>query len=186
MLACGLAGCSSDSAEEDESTQTNGSEVTEDAASPSEEEPKTAEVGEAIPVEAIDGDLNVTVEGFEDSNYMTTSGALSSVVFEGKHVGVLLLAVENVSYEYPDVSGQDHYVDLNPYVVLKGEDGVGISVMDTAIDYGEYVGAAGAFFVCPKGQSMHVALLYQIDPGTKTVVASIDGTDVEVPVTEGE
>lgn len=144
---------------------------------PTEANNKTAKVGETIPVTTKYGDLEITVNGFEISDYMTDQFARYDQVKDGLNVGLLLLTVKNVSYQY-----NDDYVSLSTDVYVNDGNGVSMTPMSSSLDYGEYKGAAGAYFECREGQSVYVAVLYQLDPSTTEVVANIGGTQVTVPV----
>lgn len=148
---------------------------------PEQKEVKTAEIGEAVPISTNYGDLEVTVEAFEDNAKASEFMLKYNHVKDTQHIGLLKLVVNNISYENINSSMPD-YVDLSPVVYVTGQDGININAMNSAIDVDEYKAAAGAFFECPKGQSMRIATFHQIDAGLESVIVHIGECTVSVPV----
>ena len=175
VMAFALCGCSQSNNQSNDSEQTQ--EVNQ------EQEIQTAKVGESISLTSDYGDMNITVDGFEISDEMTDQFSQYGDVSEGNKVGLLLLVVENVSYSDPYNDG----ILLDPTVYVNDEEGISLTVMNSSLDYGEYMGAAGGFVPgVNEGQSKRVAILYQVDPEMENAEVHVADTVVDCPVTVGE
>ena len=166
VMAFVLCGCSQSNSQNDNSDK--GQEENQ------KQEIQTAEVGESIPITSEYGDISITVDGFEISDEMTD---------QFSQYGLLLLVVENVSYSDPYNDG----ILLDPTVYVNDEEGISLTVMNSSLDYGEYMGAAGGFAPgVNEGQSKRVAILYQVDPEMENAEVHVDNVVVDCPVTVGE
>lgn len=175
VMAFALCGCSQSNNQSNDSEQTQ--EVNQ------EQEIQTAKVGESISLTSDYGDMNITVDGFEISDEMTDQFSQYGDVSEGNKVGLLLLVVENVSYSDPYNDG----ILLDPTVYVNDEEGISLTVMNSSLNYGKYMGAAGGFAPgITEGQSKRVAILYQVDPEIENVEVHVADTVVDCPVTVGE
>lgn len=141
----------------------------------------SAEVGEPISVSTGDGDLVITVEGFEDSQEAYEQYSEYGNIDEEMRVGFLLMLVENISYEENEYGT----LFLDSVIYVKDSDGVTINPLSGGWDYGQYEAAPGYAFDCKAGQTKRVAVPFQIPEGTSSVTAVVDGTHVSIPVTEG-
>lgn len=174
-MAFVLCGCSQPNSQNDNSDK--GQEVNQ------KQEIQTAKVGESISLTSDYGDMNITVDGFEISDEMTDQFLQYGDVSEGNKVGLLLLVVENVSYSDPYNDG----ILLDPTVYVNDEEGISLTVMNSSLNYGKYMGAAGGFAPgINEGQSKRVAILYQVDPEIENVEVHVADTVVDCPVTVGE
>lgn len=143
---------------------------------------QNAEIGETVPISTQHGDLEITVEAFEDNAKATEFMLEYGHIKDTQHVGLLKLVVKNISYEATNSSLPD-YVDLPSYLYVADEDGVSLNEMNTAIDVDEYKAAAGAFFECQKGESKRIAVFYPIETELKSVSVHVGDSIVDVPVT---
>ena len=140
--------------------------------------PAAASIGDEIPVSTKYGNLKVTVEGFETSADMTAN-SFSDTLTEGDMLGLLLLLVENVSYE--DQYNQNS-IALAPDVYVKDPSGVTLNPLSSSTDYGKYRGAAGGYAELPVGQKARIAVFYDVSPDMESVTVVAGNTSVDVPV----
>lgn len=166
VLSLCMFGCSTGESPVDESTR---------------DEPKSANVGDPVIVTGNWGDLEVTVESFEDSPKSTADMLEYGHIKDDQHVGLLKMVVNNVSCDNGDDSND--YVNLPSSFYVTGPDGVNLTAMNTAFDFEGYDGAAGATFACPVGQSKRIAVFYPIDTETSEVTVHAGSTTIAVPVT---
>lgn len=144
---------------------------------------KTASVGDDITVSTKNGNYTVKVIGFETSEKMRAQFSDYDKMKPENTIGLLLLEVRNDSYDDKYNPG---YISLGKDVYAVGGDGIAISPMNSSVDYGEYEGAAGAFFECPVGKAVRIAVFHQVPADMSgAVTVSVGGTDVECPVSVG-
>ena len=169
-LALGAGGCSQSG---------NGDDGNETADAPeSESEPIKAEIGDEIEAKTDYGDLLITVEGFVEEPEMQAKFENDGTMTEGLKLCMLLLIVKNVSYE-------SSYVDINDAMYLEDVGGITLNTMTHVYqNYGKYLGVAGGYFECKQGQTMRVALPYQVAEDTASARLVIGDTYVDLPVTE--
>lgn len=174
-----LTGCSSeDGDKDDQQIVDNGSDSTEVS-----EEPETAEIGEPVTYVSAtgDGEFKVTVDGLERSQAMTDDFKSFGDVTDGYSVCLLLLKIEDVSVEM----GANEQTTLTK-MWLEDADGVTIAPMATGYaGYGEYQCAVNGYFSVMKGQTVAIAIPYDIPDGYTEFTVSIDGTKVPVSLVEG-
>lgn len=170
----GLVGCEgkSDEAPADEATPAEDDE---------EPETQTAEVGDPVIYECNDGgNIIITAEGFERSQTMTDEFRSYGQVDDGYSVALLLLMIENESE-----SGFEEYGTL-ARAWLEDADGVTLNPLSSGLDYGEYKSAPGFAFAVALGQTIRIAVPYQVPDGDTEFNLVIDETDVSLTLTEGD
>lgn len=143
--------------------------------------PASVEVGEPISVSMGDGDLVITIEGFEDSQEAYDYYSEYGDIDEEMRMAFLLMRVENISYE----ANEYGTLFLDGIIYVEDSDGVTINPLNGGWDYGQYKVAPGYAFDCQVGQTKRVAVPFQVPEGTSSVTAVVDGTRVSIPVTEG-
>jgi hypothetical protein len=173
LLAITLSACSSSTTEQNQENEEQNTQS---------QEEKTASVGDEVYVTTDKGDLKITVEGFTISQKETNSFAQYNQINSGSDVGILLLKIENVSYN----SSSDNYVSIKNDIYAIGPDGVTLNPMNTADNYGEYEGAAGAYFQINQGQTKRIAVFYQVSPSVTSITVKAGDTSIAVNVTQGE
>lgn len=133
-------------------------------------------VGDEISVSTKNGDVNITVDGFDISQALTDEFHGYTQI-DAEHVcGVLMLTVENVSYEDKSNPG---WVLLDHVVHVKDADGVSLSPMSTGDVYGDYEASAGGVIECDKNEKVRVAVCYSVDPSLSSVdVVMVDGNAI--------
>lgn len=147
------------------------------------DEPKTAEVGEAVPVQTKNGDIEITVDAFEDNAKATDAMAEYGHISDGQRIGLLKVVVKNVSYEAKDSSLAD-YIDLTSGVSVIDAEGISLNDLSSAFDIGEYAGAAGGMVECKQGESKRAAIFYPTDVGATEVTVKAGDYTISVPVTK--
>lgn len=168
VLALCLVGCSS-----------SGDASSEESQKP--QEPKTAAIGESVPVATKYGDLEVAVDGFKIVSSLDPT--FPNELADGQTIGLALLTVKNVSYDMKTTTTntQGDPVSIVPDVYTADADGVTMTAMSSSTDYGGYKGAAGGYYFTKIGQTNKVALFYAVDPKLSSV--TVHAGDYEVPVT---
>ncbi len=155
-------------------------QVTADQAETREPEQKTAKVGEAVPVHTSNGDIEVSAVGFVNSQSAYDQFSLSSMISDGKGIGILLMTVTNVSYDDQYNPG---YVLLDPDVRVEDEKGVTISPKNEGYGYDGYEDAPGGFFPLADGQTKNICVYYVIDAELSEITLVAGDTTVQIPVT---
>ena len=147
------------------------------------EEPVEKSVGDEFSVSTKKGDVNITVDGFEISQALTDEFHSYTQIDADHSCGVLMLTVENVSYEDKSNPG---WVYLDYVLHVKDTDGVSLSPMSTGDVYGDYEATAGGVIECDQGEKVRVAVCYSVDPSLSSVdVATVDGSaTVHVDITQ--
>lgn len=153
------------------------------------EGPAEKSVGDVLPVSTKKGDVNVTVDGFDISQKLTTWFHDNTHDLDADHaIGVLELTLENVSYESKSLVSNKlgDCVDLDDVLRVKDGDGVSLDPMSTGLDYGDYESSAGGIIECDQGEKVRVAVCYSVDPSLSSVdVATVDGSaTVHVDITQ--
>lgn len=143
---------------------------------------RQATIGEVIPVSTDRGNFNVTINGFEDSQSMYDQFAQYEAIDDGLRIGLLLLTVENVTYDTGDYDTM--FIEGDVYV--EDSDGITINPMNGAYDYGQYEAAPGYAFDCVQGQTKRVAVPFQIPEGLTDVTVVIGDNVVPVQITQGQ
>lgn len=146
-------------------------------------EPKTAEVGETVPVQTKNGDIEITVDAFEDNAKATDAMAEYGHISDGQRIGLLKVVVKNMSYEAKDSSLAD-YIDLTSGTSVIDAEGISLNDLSSAFDIGEYAGAAGGMVECKQGESKRAAIFYPIDAGASEVTVKAGDYTISVPVTK--
>ena len=143
---------------------------------------QSANLGDSIAVSTDKGDYNVVVNGFSTSKKMTEEKAKQSDLSDGEATGLLLLTVENVSYNDADISDS---IELEPDVSVVDSEGVTLHAENWSLDYGKYDGAAGGYVLNVKqGQTKRVAVFYSVDASETTVDIVVGNSIIRaVPVT---
>ena len=98
---------------------------------------------------------------------------------EGDVGGILLLLVENVSYEDQYNEG---FVSFSPDVYVKDSSGITLSPLGSGTNYGQYASASGAYAQLPVGQKSRFAVLYDVSPAMDAVTVVAGDTAVDVSV----
>ena len=142
---------------------------------------QNANLGDSIAVSTNKGDYNVVVNGFSTSKKMTEEKARQDGSSEGEAIGLLLLTVENVSYNDTDITDS---IELEPDVSVVDSEGVTLHAEDWSLDYGKYDGAAGGYAHNVKqGQTKRVAVFYSVDASETTVDVVVGNSIIKaVPV----
>ncbi len=143
---------------------------------------QSANLGDSIAVSTDKGDYNVVVNGFSTSKKMTEEKAKQGDLSDGEATGLLLLTVENVSYNDADISGS---IELEPDVSVVDSEGVTLHAENWSLDYGKYDGAAGGYVLNVKqGQTKRVAVFYSVDASETTVDVVVGNSIIRaVPIT---
>lgn len=143
---------------------------------------QSANLGDSIAVSTDKGDYNVVVNGFSTSKKMTEEKAKQGDLSDGEATGLLLLTVENVSYNDADISDS---IELEPDVSVVDSEGVTLHAENWSLDYGKYDGAAGGYVLNVKqGQTKRVAVFYSVDASETTVDIVVGNSIIRaVPVT---
>lgn len=143
---------------------------------------QSANLGDSIAVSTDKGDYNVVVNGFSTSKKMTEEKAKQGDLSDGEATGLLLLTVENVSYNDADISDS---IELEPDVSVVDSEGVTLYAENWSLDYGKYDGAAGGYVLNVKqGQTKRVAVFYSVDASETTVDVVVGNSIIRaVPVT---
>ena len=175
-----LVGCTSQPADTaDETPVVGDTAVEEEPEEVVEEEPeaKTAKVGEPIDYAAnAGGTFVVTADGFEWSAEAASMGGVPDGYLEC----YLLLTVENADVDTTD----------NPYIRLgrmwlEDADGVTVEPANSGFNYGEYGAAPGGRFDILPGQTVRIAIPYQLPDGGTDYTLVVDGTRVPLTLVEG-
>jgi ABC-type glycerol-3-phosphate transport system substrate-binding protein len=174
-LSLALCGCGGQASSSSTSSTTQ--------AASTQAQPTTAALDTPIKASTKNGDLEISVEGFVNSPKMREQFATSDKIADNKTVGVLELVVNNVSYQQKNSSLPD-YIPLDDAMYATDSKGISMDPMNSAIDYGEYAAAAGAYFKCPQGQTKRAAVLYVVDKDLAQVTVHVGNTTVAVPVTQ--
>ena len=148
-----------------------------------QEQEKIANIDEEVSAATKYGDLKITVKGFETSDDIRglyTGEYSTDKVSDTQTVGALLLLLENVSYK--DQYNPDD-IDLQQAITVKDADGISLSPLNSASDYGQYKAAAGAFLSCKVGEKKRAAVYYIVEKSMETATVMIGKTKVACPVT---
>lgn len=138
-----------------------------------------AKVGDEVTVSSKNGDLIITVIGVETSEKLRDRFSRSGHVPDGKTVGLLLLTVENVSYNQ---EGTDR-IELDPNVTLVDPaTGVTLTPMGTGTSYEDYQDATGGGTRLPVGQKRKVSVPYVVDSSMTKASVHADNTIIDVDV----
>jgi hypothetical protein len=155
---------------------------------PAQSGPADASVGDELDVSTKSGDVRVTVDGFEMSQSLTKEFQDYTQIDADHACGVLMLTLENVSYESKSLVSNElgDCVDLNDVLRVKDGDGVSLDPMSTGDDYGDYESSAGGIIDCAKGEKVRVAVCYSVNPSLASVdVETADGaSSVHVEITQ--
>jgi hypothetical protein len=156
-----LPGCSAQTAQPAQSAQ-------EESDGPAEKS-----IGDELAVSTKKGDVNVTVNGFDISQSLTADFQKYTQIDAEHACGVLMLTVENVSYEDKDNPG---WILLDNYVLhVKDTEGVSLAPMHTGQAYGDYEASGAGAVECDQGEKVRVAVCYSVDPSLSSVdVVTID------------
>ena len=147
------------------------------------EQEKTANIDEEVSATTKYGDIKITVKGFETSDDIReryTGEYSTDKVSDTQTVGALLMLLENVSYK--DQYNPDD-IDLQQAMTVKDADGISLSPLNSAADYGQYEAAAGAFLSCKVGEKKRAAVYYIVEKSMETATVMIGKTKVACPVT---
>ena len=178
-----MAGCTQHPAE-GKKTEEKATDTPKQEEKPKEpEQEKTANIDEEVSATTEFGDIKLTVKGFETSDDIRglyTGEYSTDKVSDTQTVGALLLLLENVSYK--DQYNPDR-VDLKQVLIVKDADGISLSPLNSAADYGQYEAAAGAFPSCKVGEKKRVVVYYIVEKSMETATVMIDKTKVACPVT---
>lgn len=143
---------------------------TQQESGPAEKQP-----GDELDVSTKKGEVKVVVDGFDISQKLTADFQGYTQIDADHACGVLMLAVENVSYEDKSL-GLDGYVDLEKVLRVKDADGVSLAPMSTGDVYGDYEASAGGIIECDQGEKVRVAVCYSVDPSLEDItVETTDG-----------
>lgn len=147
-------------------------------------EPKTANVGEEVPVKTDNGELDVTVQGFvipESVNEYKEA----YIDQDSNVVGVLKLQIKNVDYELKNTtttSTDGKPINISPDIYTTDSDDVSMEPMNSTTSYSNYEVATGGYYFSDKGRTDRVAVFYEIDPSLESVNVHLGNTVVTVPV----
>lgn len=181
-----LAGCSAQPSETQNSTQAVEDATTDEkdemaVVEDEETEVTTAEIGEPITYHAnAGGDFIITVDGFERSQESTNWAKEFDDIDDGYAEYYLLLTVENIDVKV-DSSAPVGF----GRVWLEGSDGVTVNPANVGFSYGEYGNAAGFYFFISTGQTVKIAVPYQLVDGSDGYSLVVDGTRVPLTIVEG-
>ena len=182
-----LVGCSSQPAETVEETPAVEDATVEDEPEEAvEEEPepevKTAAVGEPITYHATGGgDFIITVDGFERSQESTDWALEFGDITEGWCEAYLMLTVENQGV---DLSANNGLVQLGR-VWLEDADGVTVNPASVGFSYGEYGNASDIIFELHDGQTVKIAVPYQLPEGSIEYELVVEDSRVPLSLVEG-
>lgn len=145
-----------------------------------QEDSRTAEVGEPVVVSGNWGDIEVTIESFEDSLSQTAALLEYGHIDEDQHVGLLKMVVNNISCD----NGTDahDYINLPSSFYVTAPDGVSLTDMSVAYEVSGYTPVAGETFECAIGESKRLAVFYFIEPDMDEVTVHAGDTIITVPV----
>ena len=180
-----LVGCTSQPAETaDDTPVVEDATVEEEPEEVVEEEPesKTAAVGEPITYHATGGgDFIITVDGFERSQESTDWALEFGDISEGWCEAYLMLTVENQGV---DLSANNGLVQLGR-VWLEDADGVTVNPASVGFSYGEYGNASDIIFEIHDGQTVKIAVPYQLPEGSMEYELVVEDSRVPLSLVEG-
>lgn len=178
VASVALVGCGS----QPSASRAEGPDEAEQTETTSGETEKVAQVGERVTYVSAtgDGEFGVAVDGLERSQDMTEDFRSYDQVSDGYSVCLLMLTIENVSAEMEP--GDQTYLSK---MWLEDSEGVTMNPMSIATDYGEYAASADGYFSALEGQTVRIAIPYQIPEGETEFTVMIDGTSVPVSLVEG-
>jgi hypothetical protein len=136
--------------------------------------PAEKSIGDELAVSTKKGDVNVTVNGFVINQALTTEFQNYTQIDANHACGVLMLTVENVSYEDKSNPG---WILLDNMLHVKDTDGVSLSPMSTGDAYGDYEASAGGVIECDQGEKVRVAICFSVDPSLSSVdIVTVDNS----------
>ncbi|MFU0811954.1 MAG: hypothetical protein ACFWTL_09935 [Atopobium sp.] len=158
-----LPGCSAQPSQSSQSTQKES------------DGPAEKSIGDVLAVTTKKGDVNVTVNGFDISQSLTEENQKYKLIDADHAWGILMLTVENVSYEDENNPG---WILLDDYVLhVKDTDGVSLAPLHTGQAYGDYEASGAGAIECDQGEKIRVAVCYSVDPSLSSVdVVTIDNS----------
>lgn len=166
-----LAGCNQQA--ESDADEAQGSEPT---PKPDEPETQTANVGDAVTYESSrGGEFRFTIDGIVTDQVTTENLMEYGMLTDGYCIDLLLMTVENVSV----ATNPDEYQSFSG-VWLEDADGITLNPTGNGQDYGEYK-VAGDFIVqISEGQTIRVAVPYQVAIDNTEFTVVIGDTEVQV------
>lgn len=184
-----LVGCNSQPTEKTDETPvvenaTIEEEGTEEVVKDVAEEPETkmASVGDPIAYHAnAGGDFIITVDGFERSQESTDWALQFGDIAENQCEAYLMLTVENQGV---DISANNWLVQLGR-VWLEDADGVTVNPANEGFSYGEYGNACDFIFEIHDGQTVKIAVPFQLPEGETEYELVVEDSRVPLTLTEG-
>lgn len=149
--------------------------------------PDCINLGETVAVKTDSGDINISIDKVEKSNWNKTKDQLGSGIEDGYDVFLLDCTMENISYESdayttnPDGSQTPiTLIYTNGFMAVEDNNGVLTDPHSIGFDNGSYKSSAGGSIELDQGRKIKIAMPYMMPNDTSHILVDIVSADNKI------
>lgn len=149
--------------------------------------PDCINLGETVAVKTDNGDINISIDKIEKSNWNKTKDQLGSGIEDGYDVFLLDCTMENISYKSdayttnPDGSQTPiTLIYTNGFMAVEDNNGILTNPHSIGFDNGSYRSSAGGSIELDQGRKIKIAMPYMMPNDTSHILVDIVGVDDKI------